>query len=70
MTLRPGGNGWVTSTGELEAGASGVAAPVRGVPGLRASVGVVSMEPLKAADVGPQVVAAAARLTEILKTDG
>ncbi|MET7990696.1 helix-turn-helix domain-containing protein [Amycolatopsis sp. NPDC005232] len=69
MSLRPGGDGWVTSTGELEAGASGVAAPVRGVPGLRASVGVVSLEPLDAAAVGPQVVAAAGKLTEVLRTD-
>ncbi|MEV8606489.1 helix-turn-helix domain-containing protein [Amycolatopsis sp. NPDC051373] len=69
MSLRPGGDGWVASTGELEAGASGVAAPVRGVPGLRASVGVVSLEPLDAAAVGPQVVAAAAKLTEVLRTD-
>lgn len=67
MTLRPGGDGWVTSTGELEAGASGVAAPVRGVPGLRASLGVVSLEPLDAAVVGPVVVAAALRLAEILR---
>ncbi|MEU4669876.1 helix-turn-helix domain-containing protein [Amycolatopsis sp. NPDC023774] len=69
MSLRPGGDGWVASTGELEAGASGVAAPVRGVPGLRASVGVVSLEPLDAAAVGPQVVAAAGKLTEVLRTD-
>ncbi|WIX80567.1 helix-turn-helix domain-containing protein [Amycolatopsis carbonis] len=69
MALRPGGDGWVASTGELEAGASGVAAPVRGVPGLRASVGVVSLEPLDAAAVGPQVVAAAGKLTEVLRTD-
>lgn len=54
ITLRPGGGeGWVTSSGELEAGASGVAAPVRGVPGLKASVGVVSLEPLDASVVGP-----------------
>jgi DNA-binding IclR family transcriptional regulator len=69
MSLRPGGDGWVASTGELEAGASGVAAPVRGVPGLRASVGVVSLEPLDAAAVGPQVIAAAGKLTEVLRTD-
>ncbi|MEW2500090.1 IclR family transcriptional regulator [Amycolatopsis sp. CA-161197] len=69
MALRPGGDGWVASTGELEAGASGVAAPVRGVPGLRASVGVVSLEPLDAAAVGPQVIAAAGKLTEVLRTD-
>ncbi len=70
MTLRPGGAAWVTSTGELQAGASGVAAPVRGVPGLRASLGVVSLEPLDAAVVGPVVVAAALRLTEVLKEPG
>ncbi|WP_409489370.1 IclR family transcriptional regulator [Amycolatopsis sp. cmx-11-12] len=68
ITLRPGGGeGWVTSSGELEAGASGVAAPVRGVPGLKASLGVVSLEPLEAAVVGPAVVAAAVRLAEVLK---
>lgn len=68
ITLRPGGGeGWVTSSGELEAGASGVAAPVRGVPGLKASVGVVSLEPLEASVVGPAVVAAAVRLAEVLK---
>lgn len=67
MTLRPGGDGWVTSTGELEAGASGVAAPVRGVPGLRASIGVVSLEPLDSVVVGPAVVAAALRLTDVLR---
>ncbi|MFI9449364.1 IclR family transcriptional regulator [Amycolatopsis sp. WAC 01375] len=67
ITLRPGGEGWVTSSGELEAGASGVAAPVRGVPGLKASLGVVSLEPLDASVVGPAVVAAAVRLAEVLK---
>nr|WP_221472272.1 helix-turn-helix domain-containing protein [Amycolatopsis umgeniensis] len=67
MTLRPGGEGWVTSSGELEAGASGVAAPVRGVPGLKASLGVVSLEPLDASVVGPAVVGAAQRLAEVLK---
>ncbi|WET79823.1 helix-turn-helix domain-containing protein [Amycolatopsis sp. QT-25] len=68
ITLRPGGGeGWVTSSGELEAGASGVAAPVRGVPGLKASLGVVSLEPLEASVVGPAVVSAAVRLAEVLK---
>ncbi len=67
MTLRPGGEGWVTSSGELEAGASGVAAPVRGVPGLKASLGVVSLEPLDASMVGPAVLGAAVRLAEVLK---
>ncbi|WP_410601687.1 IclR family transcriptional regulator [Amycolatopsis sp. lyj-90] len=67
MTLRPGGEGWVTSSGELEAGASGVAAPVRGVPGLKASLGVVSLEPLDASVVGPAVLGSAVRLAEVLK---
>ncbi|WP_033292074.1 helix-turn-helix domain-containing protein [Amycolatopsis jejuensis] len=68
MTLRSGG--WVTSTGEVQAGASGVAAPVRGVPGLRASVGVISLEPLAAREVGPLAVEAAGKLAEVLRTDG
>ncbi|MDT7728021.1 MAG: hypothetical protein QOI21_4597 [Actinomycetota bacterium] len=67
MGMRLSEQGWATSTGELQAGASGVAAPVRGVPGLRASVGVLSMEPLDAKTVGPQVVAAAAELTAVLR---
>lgn len=67
MGMRSSEQGWATSTGELQAGASGVAAPVRGVPGLRASVGVLSMEPLDAKVVGPQVVAAAAALTAVLR---
>lgn len=50
---------WVCSSGELQPGAHGVAAPVRGVPGLRASVGVVALQPLDANKVGPLVVAAA-----------
>jgi len=50
---------WSLTTGELQPGAHGVAAPVRGVPGLRASVGVVALQPLDAAKVGPLVVAAA-----------
>lgn len=58
--------GWATSSGELEVGAHGVAAPVRGVPGLVASVGVVTLQPIDAADVGPLVVAAAAALAQLL----
>ena len=67
MGMRLSEQGWATSAGELQAGASGVAAPVRGVPGLRASVGVLAMEPLDAKTVGPQVVAAAAELTAVLR---
>lgn len=66
MTLPPGGPAWVDSTGELQPGAYGVAAPVRGVPGLRASVGVISMEPLDQEVVGPLVVAAATAVAAAL----
>ncbi|MBN9745893.1 IclR family transcriptional regulator [Amycolatopsis sp. A1MSW2902] len=69
MALRPGGTDkWAVSTGEIEAGASGVAAPVRGVPGLRASVGVISLEPLASDEVGPLAVEAALKLAEVLRT--
>jgi DNA-binding IclR family transcriptional regulator len=66
MSMRSSEQGWISSTGERQAGASGVAAPVRGVKGLRASVGVVSLEPLDPETVGPQVLAAAAALTAVL----
>ena len=66
ISLPPGGPAWIDSTGELQPGAYGVAAPVRGVPGLRASVGVISMEPLDQAVVGPLVVAAAAAVAVAL----
>ncbi|GDY31193.1 helix-turn-helix domain-containing protein [Gandjariella thermophila] len=58
---------WVVTSGELQAGAHGVAAPVRGVPGIRASVGVVAMEPLDVDAVGPRVVQAAAVVADALR---
>lgn len=67
MLLTPDGPEWVSSSGELEAGASGVAAPVRGLAGLRASVGVVSLDPLHADTVGPHLVRTAAALTKALR---
>jgi DNA-binding IclR family transcriptional regulator len=67
MSMRSSEQGWISTTGELQVGAFGVAAPVRGVPGLRASVGVVSLAPLDPDTVGPQVVAAAAALTAVLR---
>lgn len=66
ITLRADEPPWVSSVGELQAGASGVAAPLRGVPGLRASVGVVSLEPIDADEVGPMVVDTAATLVSAL----
>ncbi len=65
--LREQDPGWLATTGELQAGASGIAAPVRGVPGLRASVGVVSFQALDGAVVGPLVLAAAAAVGEALR---
>lgn len=66
MTARRGGKGWVVSAGELRRGLTGLAAPVRGVPGIRASVGVLSLSPLRADVVGPQVVEAATRIAGLL----
>lgn len=66
MTLRHDGAQWTTSIGELQPGAHGVAAPVRGVQGLRASIGVISLNELDAEVVGPRVVRAAADLAQVL----
>jgi len=56
----------VVSEGELQAGAHGVAAPVLGVEGLEASVGVVALAPLELGPVGPRVRAAAAAVAQAL----
>jgi DNA-binding IclR family transcriptional regulator len=58
---------YTTSEGELQAGAHGIAAPIRDVPGLEASVGVVSFAPLDAAKVAPRVLQAAAEISAALK---
>lgn len=60
------GAGWVATKGKLQPGAFGVAAPVLGVPGLRASVGVVSLDALDQTIVGPRVEATAAELAQRL----
>jgi len=59
--------GWVVSTGELQEGASGIAAPVLGVAGLQAGVGVVALGTLDADRVGPRVELAAAELAAALR---
>ena len=64
---RAGTAGWVESSGELEAGAHGVAAPVLGVEGLEASVGVVALLTLDGATVGPTVEEAAAAVATALR---
>jgi DNA-binding IclR family transcriptional regulator len=63
---RAGATGPVASSGELQPGAYGVAAPVLGVPGLEASVGVVALAPLATDPVGEHVVNAAAAVAAAL----
>jgi hypothetical protein len=58
---------WYTSSGELQAGAHGVAAPVPGTAPVELSVGVLSLSPLDAAEVGPQVVLAAEAVAEAIR---
>ncbi|MFC7342446.1 IclR family transcriptional regulator [Saccharopolyspora griseoalba] len=67
VDLPPSGPRWVVSSGDLQPGAFGVAAPVRTVPGLRASVGVVALQPFDADEVGPEVVDAAEAVAEALR---
>ncbi len=59
---RRGEVGYVTTAGELQPGAYGVAAPVCGVEGLEASVGVVALAELDVATVGPAVITTAAEI--------
>ncbi len=68
LALRePGGPPYVSTSGELEPGARGLAAPVRGVSGLEASVGVVTLVDLDVAKVGALVSEAADRLASLLR---
>lgn len=55
-----------TSSGELQAGASGLAAPVLGVEGLDASVGIVTLGELDVEAIGPKVAAAAGEVARAL----
>jgi DNA-binding IclR family transcriptional regulator len=63
---RAGREEWITTSGELEPGAYGVAAPVPGVDGLEASVGVIALAPLEPAEVGPAVQRAATAISTAL----
>jgi DNA-binding IclR family transcriptional regulator len=58
---------YAASEGELQAGAHGIAAPIRDVPGLEASVGVVSFAPLDTGKVAPRVIQAAGEISAALK---
>lgn len=64
---RVGDVSYVSSEGELQQGASGIAAAVVGVPTVEASVGVVALTGLDQAAVGPRVVKAAADVARRLR---
>lgn len=64
---RVGDVSYVSSEGELQQGASGIAAAVVGVPTVEASVGVVALTGLDQAAVGPRVVRAAADVARRLR---
>ena len=57
---------YVATSGELQPGARGLAAPVRGVEGLEASVGIVTLSDLDVDELGPVVTAAAQQLASRL----
>ena len=57
---------YAVSSGELQTGASGVAAPVKGVEGLDASVGIVTLGELDVDAIGPKVAAAADEVAHAL----
>lgn len=64
----PDGPAYAVTSGELQTGAHGLAAPVRGVEGLRASVGVVTLDgAIDEAVVAPRVVAAAEQVAQRLR---
>jgi DNA-binding IclR family transcriptional regulator len=67
LAARHGEHGYLVTVGELQPGAHGVAAPVVGVDGVEASVGVVALAELDAAAVGPRVVTAAAEIADALR---
>jgi DNA-binding IclR family transcriptional regulator len=57
---------YAVTSGELQTGASGLAAPVHGVEGLDASVGIVTLGELDVEALGPKVAAAADEVARAL----
>ncbi|MGZ4447704.1 MAG: IclR family transcriptional regulator [Nocardioides sp.] len=57
---------FAVTSGELQPGAKGLAAPVRNVEGLEASIGIVTLGVLDEVTVGPVVAGAAAEFAERL----
>lgn len=62
LQARTGDLGPVVTSGELQLGAHGLAVPLPGVPGLEASVGVVSTTALGAPEIAAAVLTAAERI--------
>lgn len=62
----PQGAAYSITTGELQPGARGLAAPVLGVEGLAASVGIVTLADIDVDEIAPQVLAAAAEVASRL----
>ncbi|SCE08321.1 hypothetical protein GA0115240_13811, partial [Streptomyces sp. DvalAA-14] len=58
---------YVLTHGELEAGASGAAAPLLGVPGIEGSVGVVMLADAVPERVGVRVMEAATEVADALR---
>lgn len=58
----PGGPPYVMTAGELQTGAKGIAAVVRGVEGLEAGVGILTIDEVDVDAVGPKVALAAAEV--------
>lgn len=58
---------WIVATSDGPQGAYGIAVPITGVPGLEASVGVVSLRELNDVEVGPRVARAAGEIARALR---
>ncbi len=58
---------YIVTQGELQVGAFGIAAPLVDVPGIEASVGVISFGELDPSRTGPRIVRAAAEVAKALR---
>ncbi|MBH5336727.1 helix-turn-helix domain-containing protein [Streptomyces pactum] len=67
LAARSGSADYILTHGELEAGASGAAAPLLGVTGIEGSVGVVMLSDSVPERVGPRVLDAAREVADALR---
>ncbi len=58
---------WVVASEDVAPGIFGLAVPIQGVPGLEASVGVVSFREIDESDIGPRVARAAGDIGRVLR---